>query len=117
MIKVIRQKFKDLGPMTFHEAAVLVLFIICVLLWFFRDPGFIPGWSQFFGNARNVDDATAVMLIVLLLFAIPSKPTFWCFRRKEETLGMCIRYNIRYLYLSLFRCIIYNERIPTTFLF
>ena len=91
VIKVIRQKFKDLGPMTFHEAAVLVLFIICVLLWFFRDPGFISGWAELFGNARNVDDATAVMLIVLLLFAIPSKPTFWCLRSKEALSGMRYR--------------------------
>ena len=33
--------------MTFHELATLFLFIVCVLLWFFRDPQFIHGWSQF----------------------------------------------------------------------
>ena len=41
--KLIRGKYNDLGRMTFHEFAVMVLFIACILLWFFRDPQFIPG--------------------------------------------------------------------------
>ena len=32
--------------MTFHEGATLFLFITVVLLWFFRDPQFITGWSE-----------------------------------------------------------------------
>lgn len=79
--KMIRKKFRDLGPMTFHEGAVLILFIICVLLWFFRDPGFVPGWAHFIKDA-HVDDATAVMIIVMFLFSIPAKPSFWCLRPK-----------------------------------
>lgn len=77
--KMIRRKFRDLGPMTFHEGAVLLLFIVCVMLWFFRDPGFVPGWAHFIEDA-HVDDATAVMIIVLFLFSIPAKPSFWCLR-------------------------------------
>lgn len=76
---VIRQKLKELGTITFHEVAVSILFLICVMLWFFRDPGFIPGWAHWIKDA-HVDDATAVMIIVLLLFSIPAKPTFWCLR-------------------------------------
>ena len=41
--QLLRNKYKDLGPMTFHEFAVLILFICCVLLWFFRSPEFVPG--------------------------------------------------------------------------
>ncbi|XP_046440679.1 solute carrier family 13 member 5-like [Daphnia pulex] len=82
--KMIRRKFRDLGPMTFHEGAVLILFIICVMLWFFRDPGFVPGWAHFIEDA-HVDDATAVMIIVLFLFSIPAKPAFWCLRPLGET--------------------------------
>ncbi len=81
MKKMIRKKFNDLGPVTFHEAAVLVLFLICVMLWFFRDPGFVPGWAHFIEDA-HVDDATAVMIIVMFLFSIPAKPSFWCLRPK-----------------------------------
>lgn len=82
--KMIHQKFRDLGRMSFHEGAVLVLFLICVMLWFFRDPGFVPGWAHFIEDA-HVDDATAVMIIVLFLFSIPAKPAFWCLRPKGES--------------------------------
>ena len=43
---VISVKYEELGPMTFHEGSVLILFIIVVLLWFFRKPEFIPGWAE-----------------------------------------------------------------------
>lgn len=44
--EVISVKYEELGPMTFHEGSVLILFIIVVLLWFFRKPEFIPGWAE-----------------------------------------------------------------------
>ena len=84
--------------MTFHEFAVLMLFITCVLLWFFRDPQFMPGiinnksstfnlfsycittgWANYI-TAVQVDDSTAVMAIMILLFSIPAQPRFWCLR-------------------------------------
>ena len=45
---VIRQQYKELGPMNFHETAVLVCFFSLILLWFFREPQFMPGWGDFF---------------------------------------------------------------------
>lgn len=45
--EVISVKYEELGPMTFHEGSVLILFIIVVILWFFRKPEFIPGWAEF----------------------------------------------------------------------
>ena len=83
--KMLRKKYEELGPVTFHEFSVLVLFIGCVCLWFFRDPQFITGWSNLITSV-HVDDATAVMIVVLILFAVPSKPNFWFFRSK----GGCI---------------------------
>jgi len=44
--EVISVKYEELGPMTFHEGSVLILFIIVVLLWFFRKPEFMPGWAE-----------------------------------------------------------------------
>lgn len=44
--KLIQRKYDELGAMTFHEIATLILFIACVLLWFFRDPQFITGWAE-----------------------------------------------------------------------
>jgi solute carrier family 13 (sodium-dependent dicarboxylate transporter), member 2/3/5 len=39
----VQNRYKELGPITFHQAAVLVNFTILVMLWFFRKPQFIPG--------------------------------------------------------------------------
>lgn len=47
---LIRQKYKELGPMSFNEKTVTILFTILVLLWMFRDPKFIPGWGSFFSK-------------------------------------------------------------------
>ncbi|XP_064082049.1 Na(+)/citrate cotransporter-like isoform X3 [Macrobrachium nipponense] len=85
--KLIRQKYKELGPMTHHEATVLTLFIILVLLWLFRAPEFVPGWSAWFKDAFEgieVDDATPAMLIVTLLFILPARLNFWCFRNPKD---------------------------------
>ena len=44
----LQEYYEDLGSMDFHEIAVLTLFIILVILWFFREPEFIVGWGDFF---------------------------------------------------------------------
>uniref|UniRef100_A0A8C4P7D3 Solute carrier family 13 member 2 n=1 Tax=Dromaius novaehollandiae TaxID=8790 RepID=A0A8C4P7D3_DRONO len=44
---IIKDEHKKLGSMKFAEITVLVLFIVLVLLWFTRDPGFMPGWKVF----------------------------------------------------------------------
>ena len=46
--EVIQQQYLTLGPITFHEVSVFILFCILILLWFFREPQFIPGWGDFF---------------------------------------------------------------------
>lgn len=82
--RLIREKYRQLGPMTHHEATVLTLFVVLVFLWLFRAPEFVPGWSKWFSSAfgehLEVDDATPAMLIVFLLFVLPAKLNFWCFR-------------------------------------
>lgn len=47
---LIRNKYRELGPMSFNEKTITVLFIVLVLLWIFRDPKFIPGWGTFFSK-------------------------------------------------------------------
>lgn len=44
--KLIRQKMEEMGPMTFHEIGVACMFVLSVLLWFFRKPQFIVGWAE-----------------------------------------------------------------------
>ncbi|KAG7178041.1 Solute carrier family 13 member 2-like, partial [Homarus americanus] len=52
--KLVLSKYRELGPMAFQEVVVLTLFIILVLLWLFRAPEFIPGWSDLFTDAFGV---------------------------------------------------------------
>ncbi|NXP18866.1 S13A2 protein, partial [Scytalopus superciliaris] len=71
----IKEETKKLGNMKFAEIAVLILFILLVLLWFTREPGFIPGWATVLFNKNDtsyVTDATVAIFISLLLFIIPS---------------------------------------------
>ncbi|KAF7656785.1 hypothetical protein LDENG_00036300 [Lucifuga dentata] len=71
---VMRVKYNELGPMKFAETAVLIIFILLVLLWFTRDPGFIPGWATVLFNKDGqqfVTDGTTAILISMLFFVIP----------------------------------------------
>lgn len=71
--KVINKKYDELGPISFHEFAVLVMLALLVLLWMFRDPHFARGWATFFGDVKP-KDATAALFVVFFLFVIPSDP-------------------------------------------
>ncbi|NXI59680.1 S13A2 protein, partial [Chloroceryle aenea] len=73
--ETIKEECKKLGSMKFAEIAVLIIFILLVLLWFTRDPGFIPGWATVLFNKNDksyVTDATVAIFISVLLFIIPS---------------------------------------------
>lgn len=73
--KLIRQKMDEMGPMSFHEIAVGLCFVLSVLLWFFRKPQFIVGWAELI-TQHKVKDATAALIVVMLLFVLPAKPDF-----------------------------------------
>jgi len=77
--KVILQKKEALGKMSMHEWQVLILFIILVILWFFKTPVFIPGWGDLFKKSTmrdpptkvSVSSATPAVFIVALVFMLP----------------------------------------------
>ncbi|XP_035240329.1 solute carrier family 13 member 5-like [Anguilla anguilla] len=73
--RVVRDELRRLGPMSFGEGSVLALFLLLVLLWFTRDPGFTTGWARSLlsDNAGYVSDATVAVFIAVLLFILPSK--------------------------------------------
>ena len=53
-MKLVKQEYKNLGSMSFAEVSVLVLFVLLVLLWVTREPGFMPGWgSTLFNKDRT----------------------------------------------------------------
>uniref|UniRef100_A0A3Q2R170 Solute carrier family 13 member 2 n=1 Tax=Fundulus heteroclitus TaxID=8078 RepID=A0A3Q2R170_FUNHE len=50
---VMKEEYKKLGGMKFAEGAVLTIFVLLVLLWFTREPGFIPGWATVLFNKED----------------------------------------------------------------
>ena len=43
VLKVIKQKYEALGPITCHELSSLICFGVVIFLWFFRRPLFMTG--------------------------------------------------------------------------
>ncbi|KAG8008044.1 Solute carrier family 13 member 2 [Nibea albiflora] len=73
---VMREEYNKLGRMKFAEVAVLTIFILLVVLWFTREPGFIDGWATLlFGQTGGtyVSDGTVAILMSMLFFVIPSR--------------------------------------------
>ncbi|XP_038564782.1 solute carrier family 13 member 5-like [Micropterus salmoides] len=87
--EVIRDENRRLGPMSYGEVSVLGLFILMVVLWFTRDPGFMDGWATHVFNAKAefVTDATVSLFVAVLLFVLPSEPPpfLCCWRRSSDT--------------------------------
>ncbi|NXU47961.1 S13A1 protein, partial [Turnix velox] len=72
--QVIQDEYKKLGSISYPEIVTLILFILMTLLWFTRDPGFIPGWSSLFPKYKGyATDSTTALVIGLLFFIIPAK--------------------------------------------
>jgi len=84
-MKAINKKYEELGKMSVHELQVMILFMILILLWFFKTPIFIPGWGDLFaaetsaGVKISIAQATPAILICLLLFVLPQNYNFWPF--------------------------------------
>ncbi|XP_016324961.1 solute carrier family 13 member 2-like [Sinocyclocheilus anshuiensis] len=78
--RVMKNEYKKLGTMSFAEGAVLVIFVILVILWFTREPGFMPGWATelFNKNGQYVTDGTVAIFMSTLFFVIPSQLNCSC---------------------------------------
>ncbi|XP_045453888.1 protein I'm not dead yet [Melitaea cinxia] len=74
-MKVIREQYKGLGPVTFHEKASGLLFLFAVFLYIFRKPGFMPGWADVI-TSMKVKDGVVSMFIVILMFILPMSVDF-----------------------------------------
>ncbi|XP_023252819.1 solute carrier family 13 member 2-like [Seriola lalandi dorsalis] len=84
---VMREEYNKLGPMKFAEGAVLSIFVLLVVLWFTREPGFIDGWATVLFNKEKafVSDGTVAILVSMLFFAIPSQlPRFGGYGYNDE---------------------------------
>nr|XP_006004909.1 PREDICTED: solute carrier family 13 member 1 [Latimeria chalumnae] len=83
--QVVKDEYRKLGPLSYQEIVTLIIFVGMALLWFTRDPGFIPGWSSLFPQYKGyATDSTAALLLGLLFFIIPSnRPTSSSFEKKS----------------------------------
>ncbi|CAG2170628.1 unnamed protein product, partial [Oppiella nova] len=74
--KAIKYKYDELGSISFYEFSVLVLFVLLLLLWFFRDPDFLKGWALYMNDQHNfIKDSCPAIFIVMFFFIIPANPT------------------------------------------
>ncbi|KAF7702048.1 hypothetical protein HF521_001331 [Silurus meridionalis] len=72
--KHIKDQYNALGSMSRQEMITLVIFVLMAVLWFMREPGFMPGWASLFPDYPGyATDATAALLLGMLFFIIPSK--------------------------------------------
>uniref|UniRef100_A0A8B9F947 Solute carrier family 13 member 4 n=1 Tax=Amazona collaria TaxID=241587 RepID=A0A8B9F947_9PSIT len=81
----IQEEYKKLGNVSYPEMVTGVFFILMTLLWFTREPGFVPGWSSFFEKKGYRTDATVSVFLGFLLFLIPAKKP--CFGRREKDIN------------------------------
>lgn len=75
---IVNKEYKDLGPMSFEEKVVLVIFSSTAILWVFRKKIIlgifsIPGWSELLPYPALIDDATVAMFMAMLMFLIPTR--------------------------------------------
>eukprot|EP00095_Tigriopus_kingsejongensis_P009456 snap_masked-scaffold197_size267318-processed-gene-1.12 protein:Tk09456 transcript:snap_masked-scaffold197_size267318-processed-gene-1.12-mRNA-1 annotation:"hypothetical protein DAPPUDRAFT_198799" len=83
----LRSRYEELGPISWREIQVAVIFVLLIAAWITRSPRFIEGWSSLLtltdanGQLTAVADSTVVILAVLLLFVLPAFPK--CNPRKE----------------------------------
>jgi sodium-dependent dicarboxylate transporter 2/3/5 len=76
--KIVDDEYKALGPMTYEEKVVAVVFIVTAVLWVFRKNlvlGFvtIPGWSNLLPTSKLIDDGTVAVFMASLLFFFPTR--------------------------------------------
>nr|BCX99718.1 tonoplast dicarboxylate transporter [Zostera marina] len=68
----LKRELESLGPMSFAEKMILLVFGVLIVLWMTRSlTDSLPGWTVLFHD--NVGDGTVALLMTTLLFIIPNK--------------------------------------------
>ena len=75
---VVGKEYRELGPISFEEKCVLIIFFLTAILWVFRKKlslGIltIPGWSQLLPYPELIDDGTVALCMAMILFFIPTR--------------------------------------------
>ncbi|XP_055979966.1 solute carrier family 13 member 4 [Sorex fumeus] len=80
--KRIQEEYEKLGDVSYPEMVTGFFFVLMTVLWFTREPGFVPGWDSLFEKKGYRTDATVSIFLGFLLFLIPAKKP--CFGKKNE---------------------------------
>ena len=75
---VVKRELERLGPISFEERAVLIVFAVTALLWVFRvdlnlGAFTLPGWSRLLPWPGLIDDGTVAITMASVLFFIPAR--------------------------------------------
>uniref|UniRef100_A0A8C3SEF9 Solute carrier family 13 member 4 n=1 Tax=Chelydra serpentina TaxID=8475 RepID=A0A8C3SEF9_CHESE len=81
----IQEEYEKLGDTSYPEMVTGFFFILMALLWFTREPGFVPGWSSFFEKKGYRTDATVSVFLGFLMFLIPAKKP--CFGKRDKDIN------------------------------
>ncbi|XP_078273585.1 solute carrier family 13 member 1 [Rhinoraja longicauda] len=84
-IKLIEEEYKKLGPMGYQEVVTLTIFCLMALLWFTRNPGFFPGWSNLFPQNKGfASDSTVALFLGILFFILPAENPASIIKKREK---------------------------------
>uniref|UniRef100_A0A8C6YI22 Solute carrier family 13 member 4 n=1 Tax=Nothoprocta perdicaria TaxID=30464 RepID=A0A8C6YI22_NOTPE len=81
----IQEEYEKLGNISYPEMVTGFFFILMTLLWFTREPGFVPGWSSIFEKQGYRTDATVSVFLGFFLFLIPAKKP--CFGKRGKDIN------------------------------
>uniref|UniRef100_A0A7E4ZV06 Solute carrier family 13 member 2 n=1 Tax=Panagrellus redivivus TaxID=6233 RepID=A0A7E4ZV06_PANRE len=84
--KMIHDKYNNLPVMSFAEKNVSVIFVVMLLLWLCRAPEVVPGFGDLFEKGWYTD-STSSIIIVALLFILPSEKPKFLWPSREYLLG------------------------------
>lgn len=85
----IRKEYEGLGTWRQSEIEVAIVFCITILLWFFEDPGFMPGWAEFF-RPNFVSNSQPAILMGVVLFILPEESPFEVFSMTQDEIDASI---------------------------
>ena len=98
---ILERERAGLGPISFEERSVAIVFAMTALLWVFRrdlELGFatVPGWSNLLPYAGMIDDGTVAIAMASVLFFIPTRNrtprTAGAIPKWLEPLGWAVRF-------------------------
>lgn len=75
---VFRKELRELGPMSYEERVVLIVFSLMAILWMTRRSLTIgsftlPGWSKLLPEPSFVGDGTVALTLAVILFIVSAK--------------------------------------------